>query len=535
MIVTIVATLGVLGVLILVHELGHFVAARAFDIHVSRFSIGLGPKLLAFRRGETEFCISALPLGGYVKLTGMKEMDLIEGKDDGEQPVDPARTFAAKPASVRAVVLAAGVAMNAVLAVVLFAGVALVWGMPAPRDAVVGSVIAEWLPAGTHDLVAVPDGTRITRVGDRPVVTMDDVARAIMATRAGNLTFTFENADPVTITIPRRARDRQLLPIAIEPVRDAAPSSARSRMPAPPPQAGLQPGDRVLAIDGQPVATWQELQPHRPGEPRPGPDPPRPARRDVFAATLTPTTRYLGNRALGRMDAFLDYAQIATPRERLGPTAAAAYGFTQSWEIVTLMGSFVAGMFDGRHSAREMGGPIMIAQISGAASRAGIATLIFFAALLSINLAVINLLPIPALDGGHLALLALEKVRGRPAGERAHAALGRLGSGHGRHDHAVGRHRGRPAPRRHLTRLPPRFIPQWISLRDEAGGRHGGAAADEVRRSTLTPFAFRRFALRARFSIWNRSASRTDRKRSWNEKAALGWSRRHLILGRQSS
>jgi regulator of sigma E protease len=106
---------------------------------------------------------------------------------------------------------------------------------------------------------------------------------------------------------------------------------------------------------------------------------------------------------------------------------AAGYGFTQSWEIVTLMGSFVAGMFDGRHSAREMGGPIMIAQISGAASRAGIATLIFFAALLSINLAVINLLPIPALDGGHLALIALEKARGRPAGERANAALGRLG------------------------------------------------------------------------------------------------------------
>jgi regulator of sigma E protease len=427
MIVTILATLGVLGVLILVHELGHFVAARVFDIHVSRFSIGLGPRLLAFRRGETEFCISALPLGGYVKLTGMKEMDLIEGKDDGEQPVDPARTFSAKPASVRAVVLAAGVAMNAVLAVVLFAGVALVWGMPAPRDAVVGSVIAEWLPAGTHDLVAIPDGTRITRVGDRHVATMDDVARAIMATRAGNLTFTLENADPVTITIPRRARDRQLLPIAIEPVRDAGPVLGQVHDAGPAAQAGLQPGDRVLAIDGQPVATWQAL--HRIVQENPGRELALHVQRgqDTFAATLTPATRYLGDRALGRMDAALDYAQIVTPRVRLGPTAATAYGVTQSWEIVTLMGSFVAGLFDGRHSAREMGGPIMIAQISGAASRAGIATLLFFAALLSINLAVINLLPIPALDGGHLAFLALEKVRGRPAGQRAHAALGRLG------------------------------------------------------------------------------------------------------------
>jgi regulator of sigma E protease len=427
MIVTIVATLGVLGVLILVHELGHFVAARAFDIHVSRFSVGLGPKLLAFRRGETEFRISALPLGGYVKLTGMKEMDLIEGKDDDEEPVDPARTFAAKPAGVRAIVLAAGVAMNAALAVVLFAGVALVWGKPSSGEAVVGNVVAEWLPEGAHDLVAIPPGTRITRVGDRDVATMDDVSRAIMAARAGRLTFALEDAAPVTVTIPRRARDRQLLPVAIEPVRNAAPVFGHIQQSGAAAEAGLQPGDRVLAIDGQPVATWQEFS--RLVEANPGRDLTLHVQRDAntFAATLTPTTRYLGNRALGRMDAFLDFAQIATPRERVGPVGAAGYGFTQSWEIVTLMGSFVAGMFDGRHSAREMGGPIMIAQISGAASRAGIATLIFFAALLSINLAVINLLPIPALDGGHLALIALEKARGRPAGERANAALGRLG------------------------------------------------------------------------------------------------------------
>jgi regulator of sigma E protease len=426
MILTIVATLGVLGVLILVHELGHFVAARAFDIHVSRFSIGLGPKLLAFQRGETEFCISALPLGGYVKLTGMKEMDLIEGKDEG-QAVDPARMFSAKPARVRAVVLAAGVAMNAVLAVALFAGVALTWGMPAPREAVVGSVVAEWLPRGTHDLVTIPAGTRITRVGDRDVATMDDVSRAIMATRAGSLTFKLENADPVSITIPTRARDRQLLPIAIEPLRDAAPVLGHVEEAGPAAQAGLRPGDRVLAIDGQPVATWQEL--HRIVQENPGRELSLQVQRDqdTFAATLTPVTRYLGERALGRMDALLDYAQIVTPRVRVGPVAAAGYGFTQSWEIVALMGSFVSGLFDGRHSAREMGGPIMIAQISGAASRAGIATLLFFAALLSINLAVINLLPIPALDGGHLAFIALEKVRGRPTGERAHAALGRLG------------------------------------------------------------------------------------------------------------
>jgi regulator of sigma E protease len=114
-------------------------------------------------------------------------------------------------------------------------------------------------------------------------------------------------------------------------------------------------------------------------------------------------------------------------RHRLGPIAAMGYGLDQSREIVALMGSFFVGLFDGRHSAREMGGPVMIAQFSGAASRAGLPTLLLFTALLSINLAVINLLPIPLLDGGHLMMLGVEAVRGRPPSPRAQAALGRVG------------------------------------------------------------------------------------------------------------
>lgn len=427
MVLTIVATLGVLGVLILVHELGHYVAARAFDIHVSRFSIGLGPKLLGFQHGETEFRISALPLGGYVKLTGMKEMDLIEGADDDAISVDPARTFAAKPAAVRAIVLSAGVAMNVVLGVVLFAGFALARGMPASSEPVIGNVVAEWLSEGTQDLASIPAGTRITRVGGRDVATMSDVTRAIMAAQAGDLTFSFEHGAPITITIPERPQERQFLPVALEPVSDAPPVVGLVKEESAAAEAGLQAGDRVLGIDDQPIATWQELS--RIVQENPGRELTLHVQRDedTFSSILTPATHRLGDRALGSLGAYLDFAEDIAPRERVGPVAAAAYGFTQSWEIVTLMGSFVTGLFDGRHSAREVGGPIVIAQISGIASRAGVATLLFFAGLLSINLAIMNILPIPALDGGHLALIALEKVRGRPAGERAHAALGRLG------------------------------------------------------------------------------------------------------------
>ncbi|MEJ2504138.1 MAG: site-2 protease family protein, partial [Gemmatimonadota bacterium] len=121
-------------------------------------------------------------------------------------------------------------------------------------------------------------------------------------------------------------------------------------------------------------------------------------------------------------------ARPATPRERKPPLASLAYGVTQSRDIVVMMGEFVAGLADGRHSARELGGPVMIGQLSGMAARAGLPTLLTFVALLSINLAVINLLPIPALDGGHLLLLGIEVIRGRPTPERLRLALGRVGT-----------------------------------------------------------------------------------------------------------
>ncbi|MDX1675538.1 MAG: RIP metalloprotease RseP, partial [Longimicrobiales bacterium] len=287
MLLTIVATLGVLGVLIVVHELGHFVAARAFDIHVSRFSIGLGPKLVGFRRGETEFRISALPLGGYVKLTGMKEMDLIEGKDDPAARVDPDRTFAAKPAAVRAIVLSAGVAMNVVLGVALFAGFAMTRGMPSASEPVVGNIVVEWLSDGTEALASTA-GMRITRVGDHEVATMNDVSRAIMAAEAGDLTLRFEHGDPVTIAVPERARERQFLPVALEPVSDAPPVIGLVDEHGAAAGAGLRSGDRVLAIDGRPVATWQAV--NRIVRDHPGRELSLRVQRGdaTFSATLTP-------------------------------------------------------------------------------------------------------------------------------------------------------------------------------------------------------------------------------------------------------
>ncbi len=338
---SILVALGVLGVLILVHELGHFAAARWLDIRVPRFSIGLGPRIFGFRRGETEYRLSAFPLGGYVKIAGLEEMSALEGGDDGESGTDPDRNFESKSAAGRALVLGAGVAMNALLAVLLFAAVAGIWGVPVPAGPVVGNVVEEWLPPGAAALAGVRPGARITAIGDRRITTMDEAARALMAAPAGPLTLHFANRPAVTIDIPRQASSRRFLPLALEPVSDAGA--------------------------GHPA------------------------------------------------------------RVRKAPLAALGWGVSQSRYIISLMGDFASGLFDGRHSARELGGPILIGQLSGATARAGLPVFLMFVATLSINLALVNFLPIPALDGGHLLFLLVEVVRGKPAPRRVRVAVGRAG------------------------------------------------------------------------------------------------------------
>ncbi len=181
-------------------------------------------------------------------------------------------------------------------------------------------------------------------------------------------------------------------------------------------------------MEGRAVSGWQELA--RNVEESPGRPLTLRVRRgeEVLALVVTPQETATPVGVVGRLGAGLNDRMAArVPRERQGAVDAARWGLDQSWRVVSLMGDFVLGLADGRYSPRDLGGPLMIAEVSGAATRAGPPILLFFVALLSINLAVINLLPIPALDGGHLFLLAMETIRGRPLPDRARAVLGRVG------------------------------------------------------------------------------------------------------------
>lgn len=429
MLTTILATIVVLGVLIFVHELGHFMTAKWADIEVPRFSIGFGPKVIGFTRGETEYVISALPLGGYVKMAGMEEMEHVEGGpatvndtvgDDATQERGSAerrpRDFESKSLAARTMVISAGVIMNLLFAVVAFTFIAGVWGVPADAGTVLGGVTEERLPAGADALTAIEPGWDVARVNDTEVESWRDMTLALTRARAGETEMAFRNAPAITFALPSGDEDRASLIASLEPLLPTPAVLAEVMANGPAAQAGLRSGDRIVQVGGTPVETWQQfiaVVERSPGQPVP-----LVVERDGqrFETSVTPHDRELDSGIrVGRIDVAIPYLspEMHLPRERLGPVGSVARGFTQTWEVTALTVDFLFGMVTGRHSARNVGGPIMIGQMSGRFARAGAEAFLTFMAILSINLAILNLLPIPVLDGGHLVFLGIEAVRGR--------------------------------------------------------------------------------------------------------------------------
>jgi len=439
LLLSIISTVIVLGVLIFVHELGHFLTAKAVDIEVPRFSIGFGPKIIGFRRGETEYVISALPLGGYVKMAGMEEMEAIEGGDStisemvehrrpGEARAVRPRDFEAKPIWARALVIAAGVLMNLLFAFVVFTAIAMIWGVARDPGRALGGVNEELLPAGAAALTGVPRGALVSEVADREVSDWAGLQRAIMTARAGETEIRFENAQPVTIRLPAADSLRADLMNALEPDVPLDPVLGGVVADGPAHRAGLKAGDRVLEAGGEPIRSWQDFVAvieRNPGEPVPVV-----VQRGEVRVNLqvTPDARSAHGLRWGRIGVSAYYtADDVLPREAVGPIRGLTQGAVQTWGVVTLTVDFLAGIVTGRQSARNVGGPIMIGQMSGKFARAGLEAFLGFMALLSVNLAVLNLLPIPVLDGGHLVFLAVEAVRGRPLSVEQRMRLAQLG------------------------------------------------------------------------------------------------------------
>jgi regulator of sigma E protease len=416
---TILALIVVLGVLIFVHEAGHFVAAKWAGIYVHRFSLGLGPPIpwLTFRRGETEYTISWLPLGGYVKMASREE-DIGSSALEGGTPavsVPPDRVFEAKPVWKRMVVILAGVTMNALFAWAVFAFLAYKNGRQIDPVTTVGRVMEELVPPEAAALKQIRPGARIVRVNGDSVESWDEIVSAIANTPNPEIRIELAEGSDVVLPIhPDALEERLKAAQALQPFR--APVVGQVLPDKPAARAGMQEGDTIVAVNGRPVQQWYDLletlqssagtsltlQVARKGERR--------------AFNIRP---YLDSmpgpdgkpRAVGRIGVAVGTGFIS---EELTLGQAIAEGGKATLRASTQIVRTVRGLFSGRISGRTVGGPILIGQLAGESARMGLDIFLGFMALISINLAILNLLPIPVLDGGQFLFLLAEAVIRRP-------------------------------------------------------------------------------------------------------------------------
>jgi len=328
------AAIVVLGFLIFVHELGHFLVAKASGVMVLRFSLGFGPRVLTTRRGETEYALSLVPLGGYVKMLGEDDASEASG-------ADIKRSFAHQPLWKRFAIVFAGPASNLAWSWLCLLIVALLWGMLVPSDLPVVGGLVHGLPAE---------------------------------------------------------------------------------------KAGLQTNDRIVAVNGGEVATWDkllEIVSNSKGEPLQL----KVARGDsTVDVTVAPekqaTTNVFGEK-LG--DAYRIGIERGTETQEVSPIEAPWLAAKQVYVYSQLIALSLVKMAQGKISTRELGGPITIARIAGERAHSGLKSLLEFVAFLGVNLGVLNLLPIPVLDGGHLFFFAGEAILRRPIGTRVREVAQQVG------------------------------------------------------------------------------------------------------------
>ena len=415
---TVIAFVVVIGMLILIHEWGHFIVARLSGVGVERFSIGFGPVLWRFKVKETEYCLSAIPMGGYVKMMGDDENPLEGGKTG---VMDAARAFNLKPVWVRFLIVFAGPGMNFVLAVVLAALAFMVWGRP-----VVPAVVGRVAEGSAAAQAGIKPGDKIRAVDGRAVQYWDEVQGLVQEGRGRTLDLTVIGAggERTLAVTPQRVAGRDLFGDEQDywdlGARQAVSDQAKIGevvAGGPAAKAGLKAGDLVVSLEGQPVPSWDDLADaisKRAGQPTE-----LGLKRGDQTLTLSVTPAPTGPEGKGRIGISHSMAPAAgVVFVRSNPAAALREGAAKTWEWTHLTVKGMYKLVTVQIAPSNIGGPIQIAAAAGEQARQGLAYLTLFTALISVNLAVLNLLPVPMLDGGHLLFFVCEAVLGRPISVR---------------------------------------------------------------------------------------------------------------------
>lgn len=401
---TLLSFLFVLGVLVFIHELGHFLLARWNGVRVITFSLGFGPKLLKVQRGDTEYCISAIPLGGYVKMAGENPEDPHTGADD---------EFLAKSKWQRFQILIAGPAMNVILAVVLLA-VVLMRGAEVlaylDQPAVVGAVQA----GSPAEKAGLRPGDTITRFGTVDVRTWEHLDMAVAARPERDVDVVVQRAGreerlqirpDLTELSTRNGAKFEVGTIGVLP--DVYPSVASLAPGKPAEAAGLEVDDVILAIDGERMVFASQIAQTVSKKPADQPIEFRIRRNGVEQAISIVPYRE-GDRTmvgLGPKDATRAYTP--TPIEAVGMSVQ------RNIEMAGMILGTLKDLVTGEASPKQLMGPVGIAQLSGESAQAGWIALLGLMASISLNLGLINLMPIPILDGGHIFIMAIETISRR--------------------------------------------------------------------------------------------------------------------------
>ena len=388
---TLLAFAFVLGVLIFVHELGHFVMARRVGIRVLKFSLGFGPRLIGFKRGDTEYVISAIPLGGYVKMAGENPDDPRSGRDD---------EFLSKTKWQRFQVLIMGPLMNLILAVVVTAGV-LMNGAEIPAFQSKPPVVAQVMPGSPAEKAGIQQGDRIISVAGREVNTWEQVIFAV-GTRSGTETdvVVLRNGKEISVAVTPTSDSRfEFGEIGVLP--DSHPLVGSILPGSPAEKAGLRMGDVILKVDGAAIAFSSQLIDAVSKKPN------TPVTMTITRGGVEQDVQVTPELNAGRGRIGINIGEDVT-RIKPGPIEALGMSIKRNYETARLIFITIGQLITRETSTRQLMGPLAIAQLSGESAEQGWASLFTLMASISLNLGLLNLLPIPVLDGGHILIMALE-------------------------------------------------------------------------------------------------------------------------------
>ena len=385
----------VLGVLVFVHELGHFLVAKKAGIKVEEFSLGYPPKAVGIKIGETEYCLSWVPLGGYVKVAGMADFG-------SEEATGESWEFQSKPRWIQMAVMVAGPLMNFFLGFLLLLTLRVSAGEYAFLD---DTRVGEVRETSVFHNAGLRPGDRILTVGNTPVNDWEEMADAFLLNTGEVVPIEVERVvERLAFNIDLTSPSQEGLGLGYYISTEVG--AVMPGMPAS--TTELQPGDLITKVNDVPVTMWWEMS--REITSRPGVEITLTWRRgdQEMTALVTPKAETRNGETIGLIG-----IDTASKRNPIPFFKAVRRSATETINLSTAIFGFVKRLVFGQESSRSLAGPVGIFQMVGQSAERGFSSLLWFMAMLSINLGVINLMPIPMLDGGHLTILAIESITRR--------------------------------------------------------------------------------------------------------------------------